>query len=84
MNGLPTGVCVDMNGLVSVACGKTTHSIQIFDPRQNFSRVQTLGSTSGFYSAAPGKFHAPSGVCVDDVNTLIVADSCNNRIQAFK
>ena len=71
------GVCVDLNGLVYVSVG--SHVVQIFDPRHNYSLLQTLGGAG----SAPGQLYNPTGLCVDDTNTLMVADHYNNRVQFF-
>ena len=83
VQGQPRGVCVDMNGLAIVACGYPAHSVQIYEPRKSFRLLQVLGARSVKKGLEPGSFIEPSGVCVDDINTLIVADSNNGRVQFF-
>ena len=43
------------------------------------------GSCSSFGSSgtAPGQFDTPTGVALDSLDRIIVADSGNDRIQAF-
>ncbi len=72
-----SGVCVDLNGLVYVSCG--SHVVQIFDPRHNYSLLQILGVKGN----AAGQFYVPTGMCVDDTNTLMVVDCVNHRVQFF-
>ncbi len=58
------GVCVDLNGFVYVSCGWSgsgSHVVQIFDPRHNYSLLQTLGGVEG---DAAGQFNVPTGMCV--------------------
>ncbi len=54
------GVCVDLNGFVYVYCGGDSHVVQIFDPRHNYSLLQTLGGVKG---DAAGQFNNPAGMC---------------------
>ena len=78
MNRLPRGVCVDLNGFVNVSCD-FQHGVCIYDPRKSYQLLQTLGDKYG--SAA--QFNCPTGVCVDDLNTLMVVDWGNHRVQFF-
>ena len=80
MNGHPRGVCVDLNGFVNVSCS-SPHVVCIFDPRKSFQLLQTLGD--GLQRPAPGQFNYPAGMCVDDLNTLMVVDQNNHRVQFF-
>lgn len=73
------GVCVDLNGFICTSLN--SHKIEIRDPRKDFAILQALGSGSG--SSAPGEFNFPTGMCVDDTNTLFVVDAYNQRIQCF-
>ena len=77
------GVCVDLAGYVYVSCGDLFGGVQVVevrDPRMNFSLLQTLGGEKG---AGPGQFDCPTGLCVDDTNTLMVVDCGNHRVQFF-
>jgi hypothetical protein len=79
------GVCVDLAGYVYVCCagGYGLNGVQVVkvrDPRMNFSLLQTLG---GEKSDDPSKPNQPTGLCVDDTNTLMVAEYGNNRVQFF-
>ena len=80
LNGKPRGVCVDLNGFVNVSC-YPPHVVFIYDPRKSYQLLQTLGD--GFYGSAPGQFYYPAGMCVDDLNTLMVVDYGNHRVQFF-
>ncbi len=77
------GVCVDLAGYVYVSCGDGWSGLQVVevrDPRMNFTLLQTLGDENG---DGPGQFDCPTGLCVDDTNTLMVADQGNHRVQFF-
>jgi DNA-binding beta-propeller fold protein YncE len=79
----PRGVCVDLAGYVYVSCGGYfggAQVVEVRDRRMNFSLLQTLGGEQG---AGPGQFNAPTGLCVDDTNTLMVVDHENHRVQFF-
>ena len=78
MKGHPCGVCVDLNGFVNVSC-YSSH-VCIYDPRKSYQLLQTLGDR---YGSAPGQFNCPTGMCVDDLNTLMVVDRFNHRVQFF-
>ena len=45
--------------------------------------VQTLGLASEEGGAGKGQFSLPTGITVDNYNTLIVADRNNHRVQCF-
>ena len=80
MNGYPHGVCVDLNGFVNVSCD-LKHVVYVYDPRKSYQLLQTLGD--GKQGSAPGQFNCPTGMCVDDLNTLMVVDYGNHRVQFF-
>ncbi len=63
----------------------SSHVIQIFEPRMSFRMLQQMGKGDGIggKSNQLGEFNNPSGMCVDDHNTLMVCDSGNHRIQFF-
>ena len=75
----PLGVCVDLNGFIHVSCW-TTNTVQVYDPRNGYALMQKLGSTGD----QPGQLHCPAGLCVDEFNTLIVAETHNRRLQFFR
>ena len=78
MKGHPRGVCVDLNGFVNVSCYPL--AVCIYDPRKSYQLLQTLGEDE---ESAPGQFNYPAGMCVDDLNTLMVVDCGNHRVQFF-
>ena len=82
MSNRARGVCVDLAGYVYVSCGAYGggNVVEVRDPRMNFSLLQTLGGEQG---AGPGQFDCPTGLCVDDTNTLMVVDYGNHRVQFF-
>ena len=79
MDGRPRGVCVDLNGFMNVSCDSP--HVYIYDPRKSYQLLQTLGD--GQQGSAPGQFYFPTGMCVDDLNTLMVVDQDNHRVQFF-
>ena len=79
MNGYPRGVCVDLNGFVNMSC-ESPDVVCIYDPRKSYQLLQTLGTQAG---SAPGQFKGPTCMCVDDLNTLMVVDRHNHRVQFF-
>jgi DNA-binding beta-propeller fold protein YncE len=76
------GVCVDLNGFVNVSVSGYLKVVKIYDPRRNggSALLQELGGERG---SGPGQFNAPRCMCVDDINTLMVVDSNNHRVQFF-
>ena len=74
----PRGVCVDLNGFVNVSCN-SPDVVCIYDPRKSYEFLQTLGG----YGSAPGQFKYPTGMCVVDLNTLMVVEYYNHRVQFF-
>ena len=81
-DGSPQGICIDRNGFVHVCC-EITQVVQVFDPRYKFSHTHTLGSY-GSFGCHNGQFNRPSGLCVDEMNTLMVVDCFNHRVQFFR
>ena len=79
MKGSPHFVCVDLNGFVHVSF-QWPNVVCIYDPRMSYQLLQTLGDQQG---SAPGRFNCPAGMCVDDLNTLMVVELGNNRVQFF-
>jgi hypothetical protein len=51
--------------------------VEVRDPRMNFSLLQTLGGEKG---AGSSRFAEPTGLCMDDTNTLMVVDYGNHRM----
>ena len=79
MKDEPFGDCVDLNGFVNVSCVRP-HVVCIYDPRKSYQLLQTLGDR---YGSGPGQFNNPTGMCVDDLDTLMVVDCWNHRVQFF-
>jgi hypothetical protein len=79
------GVCVDLNGLVYVSCGRVIgkHVVEIREPRMGFRVLHTLGREDELMGNGVGEFYFPSGMSVDANNTLMVVDKGNHRIQFF-
>jgi len=67
-NHYTQGVCIDMNGLIYVS----SWPVCIYDPRKNYTMLQQLNG-----------FNKPAGLCVDDHNTLMVADSDDHQVLFF-
>ena len=52
--------------------------VQLFDRRGNF--LLTLGRRG----VDPGEFWMPSGIFIDEGDTLYVCDTYNHRVQVFR
>jgi hypothetical protein len=83
VSGFARGLCVDLHGYLHVSSGDPFHVLRIFDPRQSFRLIQTLGKFGGHEGTRVGEFNHPTGMCVDDRNTLMVCDYSNHRVQFF-
>ena len=81
MNDRPRGVCVDLNGFVNVSIDSSPSVVCIYDPRKSYQLLQTLGEDQR--GSLSGQFNYPTGMCVDDLNTLMVVDYSNHRVQFF-
>jgi len=69
-NNYTRGVCVDLNGFVYVSV--LPSFVCIYDPRKHYTMLQQLDG-----------FNRPTGLCVDDHNTLMVADSSSHQVLFF-
>jgi tripartite motif-containing protein 71 len=78
VGGYAYGVCTDLNGFIYVSVERSM--VKIYDPR-NHALLQVLGSQEE--GSAPGQLKNPMGLCVDDTNTLMVAEKENCRVQFF-
>ena len=78
VEGHPRGIGVDLNGYVYVSCW---YSVHIFDPRNNYQLLQTLGGQK--HGSARGEFNEARGMAVDDTNIVMIVDCCNHRVQFF-
>ena len=72
-----------MSGLVYVSCGYGAHVVEVREPRMGYRLLQTLGRGDGKEGNGVGEFYLPTGLCVDDVNVLMVVDQFNHRVQFF-
>ena len=77
----PTDVAIDAAGRFYVTDQRVTSVdksvVEVFNAAGvDLGAMATAGST-------PGKVHNPGGVCVAPDGTIIVADTENNRVQAF-
>jgi hypothetical protein len=80
------GVCVDLKGLVYVSCGggwDDYNVVEVREPRMGFRLLQTLGREDRKMGSGVGEFNLPMGMCVDENNSLLVADALNHRVQFF-
>ena len=69
----PRGVCCDLNGYVYISY--VNNSIEIREPKMNYSLLQTLKNCY---------LDGPKCMCVDDTNTLMVVNTYNNNVLLFK
>lgn len=53
------------------------HSVKVITPQG------LLVHEFGGKGCQPGQFFSPAGMCVDSYGHIIVADTCNNRVQMF-
>jgi sugar lactone lactonase YvrE len=87
VTGIACGVCVDLKGLVYVSCydgGRDDYNVvEVREPRMGFRLLQILGGKIGLKGSGVGKFDSPMGMCVDENNTLMVADAQNHRVHFF-
>jgi len=75
---MPRAVAVHPDGDIYV-CEYTTHDrVQVFSGADKSFR-----STFGRHGDGPGEFNRPEGMTFDREGRLLVADSCNHRIQRF-
>ncbi|MCH8333767.1 SMP-30/gluconolactonase/LRE family protein [Candidatus Sumerlaeota bacterium] len=74
----PTDVAVDPEGNIFVTDygGSDDRVIK-------FARDGTFLKQWGTYGTAPGEFNRPMGIVWTEPGRIVVADSCNHRIQAF-
>ena len=60
----------------------------ILDGKNNPERPYKVKSgydhTIGTFGSRRGELHGPRGICIDSDGRIIVADTCNNRVQAFR
>lgn len=75
--GLVTDVVQDRGGSYYVAEYGEYDRIQKLSPQGEFLLQW------GGHGDLPGQFRRPQGLCLDDDDTLWVADACNHRIQQF-
>jgi len=68
-NDYTRAICVDLNGFVYASVGS---SVCIFDPRNHYTMLQKLHAPN-----------YPTGLCVDDHNTLMVTYFGNNHQVLF-
>jgi hypothetical protein len=75
---VPTDAAVARNGDIYVTDGYGNARVHRFSPTGEL--LMSWGSPG---TTAPGEFHIPHGVWVDDQDRVIVVDSRNDRIQLF-
>jgi hypothetical protein len=66
VQGRPRGIYVDLNANTIIS--SSDHMLQIYDPI-NFDLIQVIGT-----EYKPEQFYYPTGLCVDDENSLHVCD----------
>ncbi|RIV20473.1 T9SS C-terminal target domain-containing protein [Fibrisoma montanum] len=80
----PGGIFLDESGALYVADTRN-HRIQKFPPGSNGTTPGTTvaGVGDGTFGNGPNQLHSPSGVYVDELGAIYVADTRNNRIQKW-
>jgi DNA-binding beta-propeller fold protein YncE len=73
----PTDVAWDATGNIFVADGYGNSRVVKFDNDGNFIKAW------GQRGTAPGEFHLPHSLVIDDAGKIYVGDRANNRIQVF-
>ncbi|GAB5360820.1 hypothetical protein AAMO2058_000660100 [Amorphochlora amoebiformis] len=82
--GFPYGISVDFDGYVYVA-DAANHVIRRISP--DFEVITFAGNGEGGICDGlvnHARFYGPFGVCVDEDNTVYVADTLNNRVRAVR
>ena len=77
---LPWGVAVNEEDEIAVT-DSGHNRVQVF--RSDGSHLITFGSRSGLKCDRNGEFDYPTGIVFDKKGHIIVADSCNHRVQIF-
>jgi DNA-binding beta-propeller fold protein YncE len=78
----PRGVAVDSTGHLFVA-DKNNNRVQEFGPDGQFMRMWGRNGGDGSAGLGNGEFNTPYSIAVDRSGQVYVADTANNRIQAF-
>ena len=78
----PRGVAVDSAGHLFVA-DKGNNRVQEFGPDGQFMRTWGRNGGDGSSGLGNGEFKTPYSIAVDRSGQVYVADTANNRIQAF-
>jgi len=80
---LPMGIAVDGTGAVWVA-DTENHRIQVWSPGVEWRVIGVKpGGGDDAEGTRPGEFRLPSGVAIDTMGAVWVADTGNHRIQRF-
>ncbi|MEK7384434.1 MAG: hypothetical protein AAB262_14255, partial [Elusimicrobiota bacterium] len=79
----PSGVTVDAAGNIYVADTNSDRVLKLSAEGQVLLSLGRRGGEDDEHSRLPGRFHHPSGVAVDAVENIYVADTENHRVQVF-
>ena len=75
----PFGIAVGADGTIYVSDAGESNRIRKLAPDGNFTTF--AGGNEGYADGSPAAFNTPSGLAIDNVGNLLVADTGNNRIR---
>jgi sugar lactone lactonase YvrE len=75
----PFGIAVAADGTIYVSDAGESNRIRKLAPDGNVTTF--AGGNEGYADGSPAAFNTPSGLAIDNVGNLLVADTGNNRIR---